>query len=261
MNRQRLDKYLVEQELARSRSHACELIDEGKVWVNGMPAEKPATLVERDASIEVRDPGYRWVGRGGEKIWPLIEKGWIDPDGKICLDVGASTGGFTQALLRAGARRVYAVDVGYGQLNYELRRNERVHVMDRYNFRYAEAEDFDTAPELFTMDVSFISTLKLLDALNRVMRPESEGLVLIKPQFEAGPEENEEGVVRDPSVRKRVLREVTEEWENQGWGTRHLAPAPMEGRSGNQEFFAHVVRDVPSVDLTTRIDEVVDKTR
>lgn len=233
---------MVERDLARSRSRAKTLIEEDRVLVDGFPAEKPATLVEPDASIEVRDDGPSWVGRGARKLWPYLESGGLSVEGRVCLDVGASTGGFTQALLRAGARQVYSVDVGYGQLAYRLREDERVVVRERCNFRYARAEAFSPPPSRFTMDVSFISSRKLLPALNRVMVPDGEGVLLLKPQFEAGPDENEEGVVRDPAVRRRVLREVAEAWNRNGWGTLSLRPAPLEGREGNREFLLHVAR-------------------
>lgn len=243
MKRRRLDRVLVERDLARSRSHAKTLIEGDRVLVDGFPAEKPATLVEPDAPIEIRDDGPSWVGRGGRKLWPFLESGGLSVEGRVCLDVGASTGGFTQALLRAGARRVYAVDVGYGQLAYRLREDERVVVRERCNFRHAGPEEFSPSPSRFTMDVSFISSRKLLPALNQIMTSDGEGVLLIKPQFEAGPEENEQGVVRDPDVLRRVVREVGAAWNREGWGTVTLRPAPLAGREGNQEFLLHVARD------------------
>ncbi len=210
--------------------------------VDGFPAEKPATRVKPDAPIELRGDGPSWVGRGARKLWPYLEANGLEVQGHVCLDVGASTGGFTQALLRAGARRVYAVDVGYGQLAYQLREDDRVIVKERCNFRHVDAEDFSPLPSRFTMDVSFISSRKLRPALNRVMRPEAEGVLLLKPQFEAGPDENEEGIVRDPAVRRRVLGEVAEEWNRQGWGTVAIKPAPLTGQEGNQEYLVHVRR-------------------
>lgn len=242
MKRQRLDRALVERDLARSRSRAKELIEASRVWVEGMPAEKPATLVEPDSSIEVRDEGPTWVGRGARKIWPFLESGELSVEGHVCLDVGASTGGFTQALLRAGARRVHAVDVGYGQLAYSLRNDDRVEVHERYNFRHASADDFSPSPSRLTMDVSFISSRKLLPALNDVMRSDAAGLFLLKPQFEAGPDENEGGVVRDPAVVQRVVLEVARAWSEAGWGTIDVRPAPLTGEAGNQEFVLTMVR-------------------
>jgi 23S rRNA (cytidine1920-2'-O)/16S rRNA (cytidine1409-2'-O)-methyltransferase len=262
VTRQRLDKALVERDIARSRSHAKELIENDRVRVDGFPAEKPSTLVEHDDHLTLEGDEYPWVGRGGKKIWPFIDRGWLDPNGEVAIDVGASTGGFTQALLRAGAKGVHAVDVGYGQLDYELRQDSRVTVHDRYNFRYAEPDDFDPDPVVFTMDVSFISTLKLLDALNAVTANSARGLCLVKPQFEAEPDENDDGIVTRDSVVKRVLREIVEGWSKMGWGTRAVAPAPLTGQEGNQEFVALFDRDDSDAGPDqVMIDDLVDEQR
>lgn len=259
MKRRRLDKALVERNLARSRSHARELIDNNRVLISGFPASKASTLVEHNDHIEIEGNEYGWVGRGGKKIWPIFEKETWDVEGAVALDVGASTGGFTQALLRAGADRVYAVDVGYGQLDHSLRQDDRVIVRDRYNFRHAQIEDFEPVPSRFVMDVSFISTTKLLDGLNLVMDREAEGWVMVKPQFEAGPEENEEGIVTDPEIVKRVLDEVSKEWEEAGWGAQQIHPAGLTGQEGNREFFLKMVRGSERVLDTDMISRPVDE--
>ncbi|MFB6356076.1 MAG: TlyA family RNA methyltransferase [bacterium] len=256
MKRQRLDKHLVENDLARSRSHAKELIQDRRILIDGFPAEKPSTLVEHNDNVEVKGDLYDWVGRGGRKIWEFIERDWVTPSDRVCLDVGASTGGFTQALLRAEAQKVYAVDVGYGQLDYSLRRDERVTVMDRYNFRHATPGDFDPSPTLFTMDVSFISTLKLIEALNSVTTEESTGLVLLKPQFEAGPDENEQGIVTDPEVVSRVLVEVLEGWQEKNWGVQNLEAVPLKGQEGNQEYMALITRGKESCLASEEIERI-----
>lgn len=242
MKRQRLDKALVERDIARSRSHAKELIGEGRVLVGGFPADKASTLVEHNDHIELEGDEFPWVGRGGKKMWPFLEREWGNVDDRICLDVGASTGGFTQALLRAGASRVFAVDVGYGQLDYKLRQDDRVTVIDRYNFRHADPGDFSPSPEFFTMDVSFISTLKLLDALNEVTTENARGLCLLKPQFEAGPDENEQGIVTDLDVVIDVLSDVFDGWDKEGWGIEAVSPSPVTGQEGNQEYVVKFVR-------------------
>lgn len=261
MTRQRLDKALVERDIARSRSHAKELIEQDRVLVGGFPASKASTLVEHDDHLELKGDEYPWVGRGGKKLWPFLESEWIDPTGQVAIDVGASTGGFTQGLLRAGADAVHAVDVGYGQLDYQLREDDRVIVHDRVNFRHANGDDFSSLPSVFTMDVSFISTLKLLDALNNVTTSETEGLCLIKPQFEAGPNENDDGIVHDTDVIKRVLREVVEGWADSGWSLAGIAPAPLTGQEGNQEFVVCFRRgSTRSLELDERsIDLLVDQ--
>lgn len=243
MSKKRLDKSLVEREISRSRSQAKELIEKGEVLVNGIPVRKPASLVDSDDQLSLVNPEHAdWVGRGGRKIWTFLEDDWMDVEGRVCLDVGSSTGGFTQALIRQGARKVYAVDVGEGQLAYELRQDDRVVVMENVNFRYADASEFDPAPDRFTMDVSFISTRKLLESLNAVCQSNASGMVLIKPQFEADRGENRGGVVSDPDVIVRVLRDVLDAWRESGWYCDALAPSPLEGPSGNQEYVARVRR-------------------
>jgi len=154
---------------------------------------------------------------------------------------------------------VYAVDVGYGQLDDTLRNDERVEVMDRYNFRHAESSDFPDEPDLFTMDVSFISTIKLLDALNNVMASDGEGLVLLKPQFEAGPDKNENGIVKDKTVVENVLETVSTQWLKQGWGTEALAPSALKGRTGNQEYVAKMVRRSSAQPGTKTIETIVQQ--
>lgn len=258
MKPRRLDKLLVERDLARSRARAKTLIEQDRVLVDGFPAEKPATRVKPDAPIELREEGPSWVGRGARKLWPYLEAGGLEVEGHVCLDVGASTGGFTQALLRAGARRVHAVDVGYGQLAYNLREDDRVVVRERCNFRHVRGEDFTPPPSRFTMDVSFISSRKLLPALNRVMTPDGEGVLLLKPQFEAGPDENEEGIVRDPGVLRRVLRDVGEGWNREGWGTVTIQPAPLTGQKGNQEYLLHVRRGLDRAPDARTIEASLD---
>ncbi len=243
MSRVRLDKALVEREISRSRSQAKELIESGEVLVNGMPVSNPASLVDADDTISLVTPERAdWVGRGGRKIAPLLEDDWLDVADCVCLDVGSSTGGFTQALLLSEASHVHAVDAGEGQLAYELRQDERVSIHEKYNFRYADSVDFSPDASRFVMDVSFISTLKLIKALNDVLSPDAFGLVLVKPQFEAGPDENNEGIVRDLETITRVLDDVIEGWSQMNWGSDAIRPSPLEGNSGNQEYFVRFSR-------------------
>ena len=257
MKRRRLDKALVERNLARSRSHARQLIDNDRILIRGFPASKASTLVEHNDHIEIKGDEYRWVGRGGKKIWPIFEEEQWDVEDSVALDVGASTGGFTQALLRAGATLIHAVDVGYGQLADSLRQDERVIVHDRYNFRHAKSKDFTPVPSIFVMDVSFISTIKLLDGLNRVMTSDAEGWVMVKPQFEAGPSENEEGIIKDSKTIQRVLNEVRDAWEKNDWGAQQILPAGLTGQEGNQEFFLKMDRQSPVELQSDTINKVV----
>ncbi|MFB6347518.1 MAG: TlyA family RNA methyltransferase [bacterium] len=258
MSKKRLDKSLVERDVSRSRSQAKELIKKGEVLVNGIPVKKPASLVDADDELSLLNPEKAdWVGRGGRKIWPFLESGWLSVEGAVCVDVGSSTGGFTQALIRAGARSVHAVDVGEGQLAFELRQDDRVTVMEDYNFRYADSADFSGSPSFFTMDVSFISTTLLVEPLNEVTRNNSSGFVLIKPQFEADRDENEEGVVKDESVVIRVLQDVLDDWRHGGWYCDALAPSPIEGPSGNLEYVARLHRNETTVLTDTEIESVV----
>ncbi len=256
--RRRLDKALVERDLARSRGQAKRLIDDRKILVNGFPADKPSTLVEHDDHLTVTGDDPDWVGRGARKIWPLLEAGRIDPEGRVCLDVGSSTGGFTQALLRAGASKVHAVDVGYGQLVTSLRRDDRVRVRERTNFRHADADDFQPTPTVVTMDVSFISVVKLLPALNRVMDEDSSGLILIKPQFEAGPDENVDGIVKDFSVIRRVLLERIDDLAEAGWGVTEVDLSPVPGSEGNREFFFTLQRATEPRVGPSRVDRALE---
>lgn len=241
MNRKRLDKSLVERDISRSRSQAKELIEKGEVLVNGIPVRKPASLVGEDDQLSLVNPERAdWVGRGGRKIWSFLDDDWLSVENRVCLDVGSSTGGFTQALIRKGAKLVYAVDVGEGQLAYELRQDERVRVLENYNFRYADPADFDPVPSVFTMDVSFISTILLLESLDEVTSPDTSGLVLLKPQFEAPREENDQGVVRDQDVVEYVLNDVLGSWSDHGWYCDALGPSSLEGPAGNQEYVTRV---------------------
>jgi 23S rRNA (cytidine1920-2'-O)/16S rRNA (cytidine1409-2'-O)-methyltransferase len=246
VKRQRLDKALVERGIARSRSQAKDLVEAGEVLVDGFPVKKPASEISDEDSISLVNPDRaEWVGRGGRKIEPILEAGWLSVQDRVFLDVGSSTGGFTQALLRAGVRHVHAVDAGEGQLAFELRQDDRVSVHEQYNFRYADPEDFEPEPAAFVMDVSFISTCKLIPALNEVLPADADGVFLLKPQFEAEADENVDGIVRDPSVLRRVLDDVMTRWNEEGWGATKLAPSPLKGTTGNQEYFVRVERGQP----------------
>lgn len=242
MDKERLDLLMVEHGLAESRSQAQRLIMAGQVRVNGQMAIKPADKVSPKALIEV-EQGPKFVSRGGEKLEPALEAfGLGQLNGRVCADIGASTGGFTDCLLQHGASRVYAVDVGYGVLHWKLRQDSRVISMERTNARYVKG--FPEPVSLVTVDASFISLRILLPAM-KAWFPEMGGEVvcLIKPQFEAGREESArgDGVIRDVNVHRSVLLEVLTAAEQEGFGVSGLVRSSLLGPKGNTEFLAHLV--------------------
>ncbi len=248
--RMRLDTLLVERGLAPSRERARALILEGAVRVGGEALARAGQPVSVDAPIEIASPGLPFVSRGGLKLRHALDVFGIDPRGKICLDVGASTGGFTDVLLQAGAARVYAVDVGYGQLDWKLRRDSRVVVLEKTNIR--NLTDLPETPELATVDVSFTSLTKTLPAVTRLLgipvpgpAGERDVVVLVKPQFEAGPKGAPKGVVRDPVVHRRVIEQVLACARELGWRPRGLTPSPILGPAGNREFLLWLDRRGP----------------
>ncbi|MGQ9626108.1 MAG: TlyA family RNA methyltransferase [Anaerolineae bacterium] len=238
--KKRLDVLMVERGLAESRTQAQSLIMAGQVLVGGQTASKPATPVPPEAEISLKE-SLPYVSRGGLKLEAALDEFGIEVKGLVAADVGASTGGFTDCLLQRGAARVYAIDVGYGQLAWRLRQDPRVVVMERANIRYLESlpEEVDLA----TIDVSFISLEMVLPAVVRFLKPVAEVVALIKPQFEAGREQVERGgVVKDPQVHRAVLEKVLRQAEELGLAPRGLMPSPLKGPAGNIEFFAHLSR-------------------
>ena len=251
--KKRLDVVLVERGLAESRSQAQALVLAG--LVPGF--EKPGTQVEDDVELEVTSPPP-FVSRGGEKLAHALDALGVDPAGKDCLDLGASTGGFTDCLLQRGAARVVALDVGHGQLHPRLRADDRVIVLERVNARRLAALPF--SPELITCDVSFISATLVLPPAVRLAVARWEALVLVKPQFEAGLADASRGVVRDPDVHRRVLREFCGTAE--GWGARvgGIVDSGHPGPKGNREFVVHLIASEEASDpdeLERRIDAAV----
>jgi 23S rRNA (cytidine1920-2'-O)/16S rRNA (cytidine1409-2'-O)-methyltransferase len=246
----RLDVELVRRGLARSREHASELIAAGRVEVHGVAATKPATGVDSNASLRVRpdedDPGY--VSRGGHKLaGALAAFPGVNVAGKRCLDAGASTGGFTDVLLRAGARTVIAVDVGYGQLAWSLRTDPRVVVHDRVNVRSLTPESIGGPADLTVADLSFISLPIVLPALAACTAPDGDMLPMVKPQFEVGKERlGSGGVVRDPVHRGETVVHVAHAAAEFGWVARGVVPSPLPGPSGNVEFFVWLRRGEPA---------------
>lgn len=240
----RLDVWLVEHGLAESREKAQALVMAGRVRVDGHADLKPGSAVTNGAAVEVL-PGPEHVGRGALKLAGALDVFVIDPTGKTAVDVGASTGGFTEVLLARGARRVYAVDVGRGQLHERLRADPRVVVREGVNARQLSPRDVPEACDLATMDVSFISVLKILPALRSLMAAESDVLVLVKPQFEVGRfQVGPGGIVKDPALHLRALRDVA--WSTaheMGYAVRGACASAITGAEGNREFFLHLGRD------------------
>jgi len=239
----RLDQLLCERGLAPSREAGRREILAGCVWVDGIREDKPGAMVRADSVVEIRRSGPRFASRGGEKLARALEVFALDVTGRTAVDVGASTGGFTDVLLRAGAARVYCVDVGYGQLAWDLRQDLRVVVMDRTNARYLVPSMFDPRPDLAVVDVSFISLAKILPALREVLTSRAEIVCLVKPQFEAGREKvGKRGVVRSPEVHVEVLMNVAEYAWGSGFEVAGVSASPIRGPEGNVEFLMHLFR-------------------
>ncbi|HZP14755.1 MAG TPA: TlyA family RNA methyltransferase [Nocardioides sp.] len=251
--RLRLDAELVRRHLARSREHASELIATGRVKVSGVVATKPATGVTTDVAILVIEgaDGPDYVSRGAHKlIGALAAFGalGLTVDGRRCLDAGASTGGFTDVLLRRGAREVVAVDVGYGQLAWRIQQDERVIVHDRTNIRDLTLDIIGDPVDLVVGDLSFISLTLVLDALMSVTAPDADMALMVKPQFEVGKDRvGKGGVVRDPGLRAEAVLDVAHAAQARGWGVRAVTTSPLPGPSGNVEFFLWLKRGESAV--------------
>lgn len=256
---QRLDIALVERGLASSRAKAQALILAGDVRIDGRLAQKAGEPVGDDTVITLVDEP-RFVSRGGEKLERALSSFDIDLTGKICADFGASTGGFTDAMLQRGAATVYAIDVGYGQLDFGLRNDERVIVMDRTNARYLE--HLPEPIDFISIDASFISLAKLFPAARSISKPDASVVALIKPQFEAGKGEvGKKGVVRDAAIHQRVLSDVIDSATEHGFVLRGLVASPLKGPAGNIEFLGYFVRGslVESIDKDSAIRTALDE--
>ena len=237
----RLDLLLVKKGLAPSRQRARDMILSGNVLVDGLPRDKQGSLVSPDASIEIKGNDLPYVSRGGLKLAAALKETGMDVSGMICLDVGASTGGFTDCLLQNGAHRVYAVDVGYGQLAWSLRTDPRVTVIERTNIRHMPAGALDTRVDLVTIDTSFISLKIVVPSVLKFMREDAAILALIKPQFEVGKGRiGKGGVVRDAQQHRQVIAELTDFFKNSGLVTETVIPSPILGPKGNREFIVYL---------------------
>ena len=260
--KERLDVLLVKRNLAESREKAKALIMSGIVYVNGQKEDKAGTTFEETAPIEVRGSTLKYVSRGGLKLEKAMDRFGVRLDGKICMDVGASTGGFTDCMLQNGAVKVYSVDVGHGQLDWKLRNDPRVVCMERTNIRYVVTEDIEERPSFVSIDVSFISLTKVLLPVRNLMEENGEIAALIKPQFEAGREKvGKKGVVRDPAVHKEVIEMVISYAKSISFGVRHLEFSPIKGPEGNIEYLLHL-KKLPEgehcEEVPFKIDEVVE---
>lgn len=239
--KKRLDVLLTERGLQESRQRAQAVIMSGEVFVNGQRVDKPGTAVAEDARIEVRGGTLAYVSRGGLKLEKAMAAFPIDLNGAVCADIGASTGGFTDCMLQNGAEKVYAVDVGYGQLAWKLRTDERVINMERTNIRNVTPEALDEPIEFFSVDVSFISLHHIFPVAQVITTPDAMGVCLVKPQFEAGREKvGKNGVVRDPATHREVLHNAMGYAAANGFAVRGLDFSPVKGPEGNIEYLMFV---------------------
>jgi 23S rRNA (cytidine1920-2'-O)/16S rRNA (cytidine1409-2'-O)-methyltransferase len=234
----RLDALLLERGLAESRSQAQALVRAGRVRVDGERSDKPGHLVPRASSVTVTE-GPRYVSRGGHKLVAALDRFGVDPGGMVCMDVGASTGGFTDVLVQRGATRVYAVDVGRGQLAWTIRTAPQVVPMERTDIR--SIEHLEESPELVTVDVAFIGLAAVLPAIWRLLRPDGSCIALVKPQFEAGARSvGKGGIVRDPAVHREVLERLFRWLADNNWRATDAMASPVTGADGNREFLVHL---------------------
>lgn len=257
----RLDQYLCQHGLAQSRERAKALIMAGIVYVGEEKSDKPGNMIDENAHVEVRGHDIGYVSRGGLKLEKGMEVFPISPNGKICMDIGASTGGFTDCMLQNGAIKVYAVDVGYGQLAWSLRCDERVVNMERTNIRHVTREQLDDSIEFFSVDVSFISLKHIFPVAKEITSENAQGICLVKPQFEAGREKvGKKGVVREAQTHREVIEAASHYAAENGFSARGLDYSPIKGPEGNIEFLMYVEKSAQPVELSAaRIDAVVQQ--
>ena len=242
--KERLDVLLVQKGLAPSREKAKTMIMEGNVFVDNQREDKAGTFFDPSVNIEIHGNTLRYVSRGGLKLEKAMAQFGITLDDKVCMDIGASTGGFTDCMLQNGAKKVYAVDVGYGQFAWKLRQDPRVVCMEKTNIRYVTPEDIGDALNFASVDVSFISLTKVVGPAKELLKDGGQMVCLIKPQFEAGKDKvGKKGVVRDPAVHKEVIERVILFAKSIGFGILHLDYSPIKGPEGNIEYLVHIVKD------------------
>lgn len=255
--KERLDVILVEQGYAASREKAKAIIMSGNVYVNGEKEDKAGSMFEQEGMrLEVRDAGQKYVSRGGLKLEKAVECWGISLDGLVCMDIGASTGGFTDCMLQNGAQKVYSVDVGHGQLDWKLRNDPRVVCMEKTNFRHMVPGDIEEEVDFASVDVSFISLTRMLIPARNLLRAGAQMVCLIKPQFEAGREKvGKKGVVRDPAVHGEVIHKVIDFASSIGFAVQHLEYSPIRGPEGNIEYLVHIWKDAERCMSTAGITE------
>ena len=237
----RLDQYLVQHGMIQSRERAKALIMAGVVFVNEQKVDKAGEMIKEDAKVEVRGHDIGYVSRGGLKLEKAMQVFPMRPDGKVCMDIGASTGGFTDCMLQNGATKVYAVEVGFGQLDWKLRSDERVVCMERTNARYLDRDQIPDELDFASIDVSFISLKLILPAVHRVLKEGGHVACLIKPQFEAGREKvGKKGVVRDPDVHLEVLENFLTHAKDSGFTVLDITFSPIRGPEGNIEYLGYL---------------------
>lgn len=241
MKKERLDVLLVKKGLASSREKAKAIIMSGIVFVDGQREDKAGSTFDEKQQIIIKGKTLKYVSRGGLKLEKAMDNFGISLEGKVCMDVGASTGGFTDCMLQNGAIKVYSVDVGHGQLDWKLRNDERVVCMERTNMRYMTEDDIEEKASFVSIDVSFISLTKILPAVSRILETEGQVVALIKPQFEAGREKvGKKGVVRDPKVHEEVIEKICDFASSNGFLLLHLDYSPIKGPEGNIEYLLHM---------------------
>ena len=261
IHKERLDVLLVKRGLAETREKAKTTLMAGLVLVNGQKIDKAGTMVKEDAELRVLGDAIPYVSRGGLKLEKAMETFNINMEGKVVADIGASTGGFTDCALQRGAAKVFAIDVGYGQLAWKLRSDSRVVNMERTNIRYVRPEDIGELLDFASIDVAFISLTKVLEPAKALLKDTGEIVALIKPQFEAGRGNvGKKGVVRDPEVHRSVIREVIDYSREIGFSPVGLTFSPIKGPEGNIEYLVHLLQSGESSALTEeKIDEIVDE--
>ena len=263
MKKIRLDQLVFDLGLTESRERAKTTVMSGLVFVDGQRADKPGMQVSPESRVEVKGSAIPYVSRGGFKLEKALRVFPVDPTGKVCIDCGASTGGFTDVLLQNGARKVYSVDVGYGQLAWSLRQDERVVNMERTNIRYISSEQIPEPVDIAVMDLSFISIKLVLPAVCPLLRDGGELICLIKPQFEAGREEvGKKGVVRDKSVHLSVIESILEFAPGVGMSVMGLDFSPIKGPEGNREYLCFMKKgkfDAPIIDAQAVVEASHEK--
>lgn len=260
MPKERIDKVMVERGLAESRTRAQALILAGQVLVREQRIDKPGHLIDASAEIRIKGETLRYVGRGGLKLEAALGEFNINPQGKACLDVGASTGGFTDCLLQHGAARVWAIDVGHNQLAWRLRQDSRVVVVEGRNARTLSPEQFPVPFDIAAIDVSFISLTRILPEVRSCLKEGADCIALIKPQFEVGKGEvGRGGIVTEPSKHRRVMHDVIAAAELAGFGARGLIASPILGAEGNREFLVHLVSASAGSGSAPSIRQLIEK--